>query len=166
MASLRKRRKSRGRLYLALAIVVVVAGALIGFSVLRSSPGTSSATNSSSPSSSTPQDTVTLSNATLTDQPSIEDGQVGLGVSAYILNNAAVKVQNTTMYVNGVSLGACVTDTIQPQQQILCKAGNSIPCTVMPTAAPYTIKAEVEFSDGTTYSTSIVINTTLSATYC
>lgn len=161
MIPLRKRRNSRSRLWLVVAIVVAAAGALIGLSLYGSSLGVPSLSHLTS---STPQDTITLSNVTMSAFPDIQDGFAGLGVSANILNNAAVKVQNTTMSVNGVSLGSCTTTTVQPQQQIVCKTGKSISCTVMPTSPPYTVKAQVEFSDGKSYSTSIQITSQLATT--
>ena len=159
MTSLRKRQQSRGRVWLVLVIVIVAAVTIIGLSEYGGSLGLSKLT------SSTPQDTITLSNVTMSSFPD-QDGFAGLGGTANILNNAAVKVENMTISVNGASLGSCVTTTIQPGQQIVCKSGKSLPCTVMPSAPPYSVEATVEFTDGKSYSTSIQITSPLGVSGC
>ena len=158
---MRKRRKSRGRLWLAAVVVVVVVGALVVLGLYGGSLGIAGL---SSLGSSPSKDTITLSNVNMTSFPGVQDGYTGIGISANILNNAAVQIQNTTIFLNGVSLGSCITTTIQAHQQIVCKAGSSVGCNVMPASPPYTIKAQVGFVDGTTYIAAVQITSQLTTT--
>jgi len=161
LASLRKRRNSRGRLWFVLAITVIVAGALVVVGLYGGSLGLGGLSHLGSAPA---KDTITLSNVTMTAFPGIESGTIGLGIQATILNNAAVKIQNTTMFVDTLSLGSCATNTIKANQQVLCKTGETVNCSDMPGAAPYTIKAQVEYADGTTYNATLQIASQLTTT--
>ena len=160
--AVKKRRETGGRVWVAVAVVLVIVVVVVAVGVYGGSLGLPGFSHSGS--SSTSGNLFTVANVTLSTLPSIEDGQVGIGASASIVNHSTVKISNATILVSGVDLGTCLT-TVQPGQTSDCKVGQSVVCANIP-SSPYAVKVTVYYADGVRQSSTTTITNTLTYVGC
>ena len=154
---MKRRRRSRNKAWLVLAVVLVVSASLVGVGYYGTAFGVPDVSHLFFPA---PADSATISNITLSSYPEIQDGFGGVSVSADVADQGTVKVQNTTMWVNDYLAGSC-SAAIQPGHHAMCKVGKDVPCASLGSAPPYSVKVVVGFQDGKTSSTSGQVTSTI-----